>query len=114
MRRQVIGCDTDDAAALRVQTHASRRAAVCLPGASPLSPFRRVCGTASQVCRPARWELAKARLYGADEVERRAAEWTLYQALRSVLKLLAPYLPYVTDALFQRLHRALAGAPSLH
>jgi len=66
------------------------------------------------VCRPARWEPAKARLYGADEVERRAAEWTLYQALLSVLKLLAPYLPYVTEALFQGIYRAREGAPSLH
>ena len=59
-------------------------------------------------------ELAKARLYGADEAERQAAEWTLYQALLSVLKLLAPYLPYITEALFQGIYRAREGAPSLH
>jgi valyl-tRNA synthetase len=59
-------------------------------------------------------ELAKARLYGADAAERRAAQWTLYQALLAVLKLLAPYLPYITEALYHGLFRAHEAAPSVH
>jgi valyl-tRNA synthetase len=59
-------------------------------------------------------ELAKARLYGEAGPERHAAQWTLYQALLAVLKLLAPYLPYVTEALYQGLFRVREQAPSIH
>jgi valyl-tRNA synthetase len=59
-------------------------------------------------------ELAKARLYGADGDARRAAQATLATALLAVLKLLAPYLPYITDTLYQGLFRASEGAASIH
>jgi valyl-tRNA synthetase len=59
-------------------------------------------------------ELAKARLYGEQESERRAAQWTLYQALLAVLKLLAPYLPYITEEIYQGLFRKWDGAASIH
>ncbi|HEV7126977.1 MAG TPA: valine--tRNA ligase, partial [Ktedonobacterales bacterium] len=70
-------------------------------------------------------ELAKARLYSAtssatarvtatdgatangtttDQLSRLAAQWTLYHALLAVLKLLAPYLPYITEAIYQGLY----------
>ncbi|MBV9229983.1 MAG: valine--tRNA ligase, partial [Chloroflexi bacterium] len=48
-------------------------------------------------------ELAKARLYRREEAEREAAQWTLYHALLTVLKLLAPYLPYITEEIYQGL-----------
>ena len=50
-------------------------------------------------------ELAKARLYQEEGIERTAAAWTLYQALLTVLKLLAPYLPYITEEIYQGLFR---------
>jgi valyl-tRNA synthetase len=59
-------------------------------------------------------ELAKARLYGEDGREREAAQWALYQALLAALKLLAPFLPYVTEALYQGLFREREGSASLH
>src|SRR5207248_8037881 len=59
-------------------------------------------------------ELAKFRLYGELGPERRAAQWTLYQALLSTLKLLAPYLPYVTEEIYQGLFRQRDGAASIH
>jgi valyl-tRNA synthetase len=59
-------------------------------------------------------ELAKARLYGEDGAPRRAAQWTLYHALLAVLKLFAPYLPYITEALYQGLFREREGAASVH
>ena len=59
-------------------------------------------------------ELAKTRLYGKQESERRAAQWTLYQALLAVLKLLAPYLPYITEEIYQELFRKWDGAASIH
>jgi valyl-tRNA synthetase len=59
-------------------------------------------------------ELAKARLYGEANPEQGAAQWTLYHALLAVLKLLAPYLPYITEEIYQGLFRQWDGAVSIH
>ncbi len=59
-------------------------------------------------------ELAKARLYGTAGPQRRAAQWTLYQALLTVLKLLAPHLPYITEEIYQGLFREREGELSIH
>ena len=59
-------------------------------------------------------ELAKARLYQEAGSEHTAAQWTLYQALLAVLKLFAPYLPYITEEIYQHLFRKWEGAPSIH
>jgi len=59
-------------------------------------------------------ELAKARLYGESGSARYAAQWTLYQALLTVLKLLAPHLPYITEEIYQGLFRQVDGAMSIH
>jgi valyl-tRNA synthetase len=59
-------------------------------------------------------ELVKARLYGEAQLARDAARWTLYHALLAVLKLLAPYIPYVTEEIYQALFRSTEGAISIH
>jgi valyl-tRNA synthetase len=59
-------------------------------------------------------ELAKARLYGEEPGPRLAAQWTLAHALLAVLKLLAPCLPFVTEAIYQELYRAGAASASVH
>jgi valyl-tRNA synthetase len=59
-------------------------------------------------------ELSKARLYGEPGPEQHAAQWTLYHALLSVLKLLAPYLPYITEEIYQGVFRRWDGATSIH
>jgi len=59
-------------------------------------------------------ELAKARLYSASGPEHKAAQWTMYQALLTSLKLFAPYLPYVTEKIYQELFRSQEEAISLH
>ena len=59
-------------------------------------------------------ELAKARLYSEAGAAHYAAQWTLYQALLSVLKLLAPFLPYITEEIYQGLFRQWDGASSIH
>ena len=59
-------------------------------------------------------ELAKARLYQEAGSEHTAAQWTLYHALLAVLKLLAPYLPYITEEIYQHLFRRREGAASIH
>jgi valyl-tRNA synthetase len=43
-----------------------------------------------------------------------AARATLFEALRALLGLYAPYLPFVTEALWQRMYRPHEGGPSLH
>ncbi|HEY6407576.1 MAG TPA: class I tRNA ligase family protein, partial [Ktedonobacteraceae bacterium] len=59
-------------------------------------------------------ELAKARLYGEASTARLSAQWTLYQALLSTLKMLAPHVPYVTEEIYQGLFRRWDGATSIH
>jgi valyl-tRNA synthetase len=59
-------------------------------------------------------ELAKTRLYRSSGAEREAAQWTLYHALLTVLKLLAPYIPYITEEIYQGIFRERDGARSIH
>ena len=70
-------------------------------------------------------ELVKARLYAnepgppagdpaARAAARVAAQYTLYQALLGVLKLLAPFLPHVTEEIYLGGFAAVEGAPSIH
>ena len=58
-------------------------------------------------------EMAKQRLYGG-EAGYEAARYTLYHALLTTIKLLAPLLPYVTEAIYGGLFAAADGAPSVH
>jgi valyl-tRNA synthetase len=48
-------------------------------------------------------ELAKGRLYNGRPGERDAAEKTLYTAITSVVKMLAPFSPHVTDEIWSHL-----------
>jgi valyl-tRNA synthetase len=60
-------------------------------------------------------ELIKGRLYSDESsAERHAAQWTLYHALLAVLKLLAPYLPFVTEEIYQHIFAAYEGIMSIH
>ena len=59
-------------------------------------------------------ELAKARLYQEAGSAHAAAQWTLYQALLAVLKLFAPYLPYITEEIYRHLFRRWEGEASIH
>ncbi|HTK07811.1 MAG TPA: valine--tRNA ligase [Ktedonobacteraceae bacterium] len=59
-------------------------------------------------------ELIKARLYREPGPARLAAQWTLAQALLSVIKLFAPYLPFVTEEIYLGLFRPYDRATSLH
>jgi valyl-tRNA synthetase len=59
-------------------------------------------------------ELAKARLYKGEGLERAAAQWTLYHALLNVLKLLAPYLPFITDEIYLGLFQQWDSMASIH
>lgn len=59
-------------------------------------------------------ELVKQRLYDETASGHEAARWTLTQVLLAVVKLFAPFLPYVTEELYQGLFVASDGATSVH
>ncbi|MEE9406429.1 MAG: valine--tRNA ligase [Candidatus Aenigmarchaeota archaeon] len=51
-------------------------------------------------------EMAKARAYGTDATkeEQDAALWTLYHCLRTVLEIMAPVIPFITDHVYRELY----------
>lgn len=68
-------------------------------------------------------ELAKARLYGdalthLDEAEAQqlqlSARQTLFVALQALLKLFAPFLPFITEEVWHWYFASLSDAPSVH
>jgi len=48
-------------------------------------------------------EMAKPRLYNADDSTRNAALWTLTHVLRTGLQLLHPFIPFITDEIYTTL-----------
>jgi valyl-tRNA synthetase len=59
-------------------------------------------------------EMSKQRLYDPQHPARQAARYSLYQALLVILKLLAPFMPYVTEEIFRGLFASREGAASIH
>jgi valyl-tRNA synthetase len=59
-------------------------------------------------------EMAKQRLYDQQHPLHAGATATLYQVLLTTIKLFAPFLPYVTDEIYQGLFAATEGCPSIH
>jgi valyl-tRNA synthetase len=59
-------------------------------------------------------ELVKFRLYGDHEPNKRSAQFALYHAYQTILMLFAPFLPHVTDVIFQDLFSAGEGKKSIH
>ncbi len=62
-------------------------------------------------------EMVKDRLYNQDKYERHSvnsAKYTLYYTLLSVLKLMAPITPYITEEIYQRFFSERDGSKSIH
>lgn len=59
-------------------------------------------------------EMAKQRLYGEDGPSRDGSRYALYRTLLTVLKLLAPFLPHVTEEIYGQLYRPTEQAQSVH
>jgi valyl-tRNA synthetase len=59
-------------------------------------------------------EMCKERLYGEPGPWRDGARYTLYAALLSIIKLFAPFLPYVTEEIYYGLFAEAESQPSLH
>ncbi|HSV85390.1 MAG TPA: valine--tRNA ligase [Levilinea sp.] len=59
-------------------------------------------------------EMAKQRLYDPQHPQHEGARYALYTALRTDLLLLAPFMPYVTDAIYRELYARKEGRLSIH
>ena len=57
-------------------------------------------------------ELVKPRLYGRDgEESRRTAQHVLWHVLEATLRLLHPYMPFITEDIWQRMYTAVGAEP---
>ena len=59
-------------------------------------------------------EMCKERLYGEAGPLREGARLTLYHALLTMLKLFAPFMPYITEEIYRGLFAEKEGPISLH
>lgn len=59
-------------------------------------------------------EMCKQRLYDEQSTTYEGARYALYHVLLSMLKLFAPFLPHVTEEIYQGLFRAANGRESIH
>ncbi|NBG89494.1 valine--tRNA ligase [Isachenkonia alkalipeptolytica] len=48
-------------------------------------------------------EFSKTRLYGEEPKEKRAAQYTLNHILENILKILHPYMPFITEEIWQNI-----------
>ncbi|MGB8367601.1 MAG: valine--tRNA ligase [Candidatus Babeliales bacterium] len=62
-------------------------------------------------------ELIKHQLFNPQDYPEKtiyATQWTLYYAGLRILQLYAPYLPYVTETIYQLLYKSFEGIASIH
>ena len=62
-------------------------------------------------------ELIKNQLFNPEEYDTDAiyaTKWTLYQIGLRILQLYAPYMPYITESIYQLQYRKQIGVPSIH
>jgi valyl-tRNA synthetase len=62
-------------------------------------------------------EIAKERLYQPEvhgAAERKSAQYALFYCFINVLKMYAPYIPHLTEYIYQKGFRDLLGAKSIH
>src|SRR6266699_956943 len=59
-------------------------------------------------------EMSKERLYAGEDERRGGARYTLYHVLLSVIKIFAPFLPYITEEMFQALFTTGEIKGSIH
>jgi valyl-tRNA synthetase len=59
-------------------------------------------------------EIIKYRVYNGSEKEKASASYTLYQSLLTILKLMAPITPYITEEIYQKHFKKQEKAKSIH
>lgn len=64
-------------------------------------------------------EMVKVRLYKPEmfknwEIKKLAWQWTLYHVLFNILKLMSPYLPHITEEIYQNYFKQYENTTSIH
>jgi len=59
-------------------------------------------------------EIIKKRIYKGNRNERASAQYTLYQSLFTILKMIAPIMPFITEYLYQKYFRQNEKIKSVH
>ena len=59
-------------------------------------------------------EIVKDRIYNGSESEKASASYTLYQSLLTILKMMAPITPYITEEIYQTHFKSQEKTPSIH
>jgi len=59
-------------------------------------------------------EMAKQRLYDDGNPTREGGQFALYHSLLTILKFFAPFMPYVTETIYQALFSETDRTPSIH
>lgn len=61
-------------------------------------------------------EMVKTRLYDYPDnsKERDSARYTLYQVLFTIIKLIAPIMPFITEEIYQLVYKKDSGTSSVH
>ena len=59
-------------------------------------------------------EIVKQRVYQGNEEEKASANYTLYQSLLAILKLVAPITPFVTEEIYHSHFKKYEGKKSIH
>jgi valyl-tRNA synthetase len=59
-------------------------------------------------------EMCKQRLYDSDCKTHEGSQYTLYQALFTTIKLFSPFLPYITEEIYQNIFIRLDDKKSIH
>ncbi len=59
-------------------------------------------------------EIVKRRVYNGNKEEKASAFWTLYQSLLAIVKLFAPFTPFVTEEIYQSHFKKFENEKSVH
>jgi len=59
-------------------------------------------------------EIVKNRVYSGNKNEKASAEYALYTALLTIIKLMAPITPFVTEEIYQKYFRKFEKSRSIH
>jgi valyl-tRNA synthetase len=59
-------------------------------------------------------EIVKKRVYSGEGNAKKSAQYTLYQSLLTILKLMAPFTPFITEEIYQEYFRKREKIKSIH
>lgn len=59
-------------------------------------------------------EIVKKRIYNETGIKKNSAQYTLYHSLLTILKLMAPIMPFITEDIYQKYYRENEKIKSIH